>query len=87
MFEYVTVERAKQDLSSPTDIEVSIQLKKIDVLPGSVLELIIPRQHLDLDGVGKGTCRLTSHNTSPWFNCQVDYDSNRNYRLRTDAII
>ena len=44
MFQDVFVERKKQDLASATDIEVSIELDMIAILPGSVLELFIPKK-------------------------------------------
>ena len=89
MFQDVSVERMKRDLATPTDIEVSIQLNTIAVLPGSVLELFIPKQHLDLNGAGNsGSCGLTSGSSSNWTPCQVDSTTmENNYFLRTDPIM
>ena len=55
-----------QELASATEIEISIELNDITILKGSVLQLIVPKDHLDLDGNGKGRCRLISKSDSRW---------------------
>ena len=60
LFDDIYVERMKQDLSSPTDIEVSIKLGNVSIMAGSVLELRVPKDKLDLDGEGIGKCMLTT---------------------------
>ena len=89
MFQDVFVERKKQDLASATDIEVSIELDKIAILPGSVLELFIPKKQLDLVGNGNsGRCRLVSAVQSTWTSCGVDRSTYPDhYYMQTNAIM
>ena len=49
-FSQIKVERMVLALASPTDIEVSINLDKISILVGSVLELSVSKDQLDLSG-------------------------------------
>lgn len=50
LFTEVEVERLHFDLASPTDILLSIKSVPIEIIEGSVLELRIPHDQLDLNG-------------------------------------
>lgn len=85
-FKQVSVERMKQDLAKPTDVEVTIKLNDISIMAGSVLELIVPRDHLDLNDEGSERCKLLSISNRPWTECTIETIDNE-YVLRTGPII
>jgi len=73
-------------LASPTDIEVSINLDKISILAGSVLELSVSKDQLDLSGNGFGSCRLTSTKSSLFTTCRA-VENAKEFVLTTGPII
>ena len=72
IFTEATVERTNLELARPTDIVVSILLSRISIQESSILEIRIPREHLDLNGSGNGRCKLLSNGNSPWASCSAD---------------
>ena len=56
-FTVIKIERTVVSLATATDIDVSISLDSLAILPGSVLQLFVPKEHLTLSSGGQlGSC-------------------------------